>query len=72
VLARATDVTDCADAAAWVAETAEYFRSIDILVTNCGGVSAGPPSAMSPKDFDHAFDRVLLPSINLVTAALPY
>ncbi|MER9438950.1 SDR family oxidoreductase [Mesorhizobium sp. M0618] len=72
VLARATDVTDYADAAAWVAETAEHFRCIDILVTNCGGVSAGPPSAMTPKDFDDAFDRVLLPSINLVTAALPY
>ncbi|TIP10569.1 SDR family oxidoreductase [Mesorhizobium sp.] len=72
VLARVTDVTDCADAAAWVAETAARFHCIDILVTNCGGVSAGPPSTMTPKDFDDAFDRVLLPSINLVTAAMPY
>lgn len=72
VLARATDVTDSADAAAWVAETAERFRCIDILVTNCGGVSAGPPSAMTPRDFEDALQRVLLPSINLVTAALPY
>ncbi|MET3524498.1 SDR family oxidoreductase [Mesorhizobium abyssinicae] len=72
VLARATDVTDCADAAAWAAETAERFRLIDILVTNCGGVSAGPPSAMTPKDFEDAFHRVLLPSINLVTATLPH
>ncbi|MGX5804398.1 SDR family oxidoreductase [Bradyrhizobium sp. Arg314] len=72
VLSRATDVTDCADAAAWAAETAEHFHCIDILVTNCGGVSAGPPSAMTPKDFKDAVQRVLLPSINLVTAALPH
>ncbi|MDX8514622.1 SDR family NAD(P)-dependent oxidoreductase [Mesorhizobium captivum] len=72
VVARATDVTDCADAEAWVAETAERLRGIDILVTNCGGVSAGPPSAMTPKDFEDAVQRVLLPSINLVTAALPH
>jgi len=72
VLARATDVTDCADAAAWVAETAQHFQCIDVLVTNCGGVATAPSSAITPKDFDDAFDRVLLPSISLVTAALPY
>ncbi|RAZ73002.1 SDR family oxidoreductase [Mesorhizobium atlanticum] len=72
VLARPTDVTDCGDTAAWVAETAQHFGSIDILVTNCGGVPAGPPSAMRSKDFDNAFGRVLLPSVNLVTAALPH
>ncbi|AFT90284.1 SDR family oxidoreductase [Paraburkholderia phenoliruptrix] len=72
VIARITDVTDAVDAAAWVTETAKHFGGIDILVTNCGGVPAGPPSSKTPKDFDEAFDQVLLPSINLVTAALPH
>ncbi|BCM17708.1 SDR family oxidoreductase [Mesorhizobium sp. J8] len=72
VLARPTDVTDCAETTAWITETAQHFGCIDILVTNCGGVPAGPPSAMKSKDFDNAFDRVLLPSVNLINAALPY
>ncbi|MEX2696677.1 SDR family NAD(P)-dependent oxidoreductase [Rhizobium mongolense] len=36
---RASDVTDCADAAPWVHETAENSPRIDTLVTNCGGLA---------------------------------
>lgn len=72
VFARSTDLTNPAEASAWVQETARYFGRIDILMTNCGGVRTGAPSTMQAADFDDAYDKVLLPTISLVSAALPY
>jgi short-subunit dehydrogenase len=71
VLARVVDVSDKAQAAAFVAEVEQHFGRIDILVNNAGIIQAGPLEEMSLDDFHHCVDIDFWGVVYMTYAALP-
>ncbi|WP_232668461.1 SDR family oxidoreductase [Pseudonocardia sp. TRM90224] len=71
VLSVPVDICDDRAAAAWVAQTADAFGGIDIVVTNTGGVPFGPIDNFRAADYREAIGENLLPHVAITLAALP-
>jgi 3-oxoacyl-[acyl-carrier protein] reductase len=65
------DITDPVGPAALISAAEDAFGPVDILVLNGGGPSAGTAAELTVEDAVAAADRLLLPQIRLVEAALP-
>ena len=72
VIAAAGDVTDPAVPEALVAQVAETFGSLDLLVTNAGGPPAGKFDTFDDATWQKAVDLSLMSHVRLIRAALPY
>jgi NAD(P)-dependent dehydrogenase (short-subunit alcohol dehydrogenase family) len=71
LMARVVDVSDKAQAGAFVAEVEERFGRIDILVNNAGIIQAGPMEEMSTDDFHHCVDIDFWGVVYMTYAVLP-
>lgn len=71
VLAVPTDVADPAGAERLVAQAADRFGRVDILITNAGGPPSGSFDALTPAMWDAATRLTLMSVITLVRAVLP-
>jgi 3-oxoacyl-[acyl-carrier protein] reductase len=72
VMATSVDITDQAAATRWVEEVAAWLGTLHILVVSGGSPPVGAASRFSVADYQAAFDRTFLPSVNLALSALPY
>jgi len=72
VLAISGDVTDENDVRRLVAETADRFGGVDILVTNAGGPPAGFFEDFGPQSYRDAVELNLISTINLCREAVPH
>jgi 3-oxoacyl-[acyl-carrier protein] reductase len=68
VRASTVDVTDPDAVASWVADCQGWFGEPHVLVSNTGGVPAGPADAFSVADYRDALETSMLPHIGLVLA----
>ena len=71
ILADSFDVTDHAALTNHLDHTAKKFGSIDILITNAGGPSAGTAADLSIDDLDSAYELTLKSAIVAVRHVLP-
>jgi NAD(P)-dependent dehydrogenase (short-subunit alcohol dehydrogenase family) len=71
VLARAVDVSDPGQAAAFVAEVEARYGRVDLLVNNAGIIQAGPLEEMTLDDFHHCVDIDFWGGVYMTYAALP-
>jgi 3-oxoacyl-[acyl-carrier protein] reductase len=72
VVAVPGDVTSAADVERMVAEAAQQFGGLDILVTNTGGPAAGRFDDFDDEVWRQAIDLQLMSAVRLVRAALPH
>jgi NAD(P)-dependent dehydrogenase (short-subunit alcohol dehydrogenase family) len=68
VAGAAVDVADGAALAAWVADAAERFGRIDVVVANVSALAIGPGEA----NWKASFDVDLMHTVRLVEAAMPH
>lgn len=71
VLAIAADVSRQSDVTRLVAQAADHFGGLDILVTNSGGPKAGLFTALTEADWRTAIDQILMSIVTLVAEAMP-
>lgn len=72
VHATACDLQDEGATSRWVAQTAQDFGAIHIVVANAGGPPPGPATAFDLQAYRDAIELCLLSQIGLVRAALPH
>ena len=72
ILGITADVTSQADIKRLVAETADQFDGIDIVITNAGGPPTGSFDATSAADWDTGYTLTLKSAVLLIQEALPY
>ncbi len=72
VLAIAADVSRQSDVTRLVAQAADHFGGLDILVTNSGGPKAGLFTALTEADWRTAIDQILMSTVTLVAEAVLY
>ena len=66
------DVSNAADCARLVRESAAQLGAIDILVTNTGGPKSGPFTSFTDDDWREAIDSVLMSVVRLSRAVVPH
>lgn len=66
------DVSTLSGCQRFIAETAEHFGQLDILVTNAGGPPSGPALDMTDEQWQLAINLNLLSTVRMVYAALPH
>lgn len=71
VLAEPCDVTDRAQADAFIAAVAGHFGRIDVLINNAGVIEVGPLEEMTLADFEEAMATHFWGPLYLTLAALP-
>lgn len=71
VLARAVDVTDDAAMAGFMAEIADRFGPVELLVVNAGGPPAGNFGDLDPAAWEAAYRLTVESAVNLCRLALP-
>lgn len=71
-LAIVTDVTKKEEIERLVAQTVETFGSVDILINNAGGPSAGTFDQMTDELWQQAFELNLLSFVRAIRAVLPH
>ena len=67
-----TDVSDEAQAKAFVDQTRERLGGLDVLVSNHAGMVFGNFDEVSPEDFDRSIDVTFTGAVNLIRAAMPH
>jgi len=72
VLAVPTDLSKAEDIKNLVSKTVEKFNTVHILINNTGGPSAGNFSNFNDKDWQNAFDLVLMSVIRTTREVLPH
>jgi 3-oxoacyl-[acyl-carrier protein] reductase len=68
----AGDVTDSETVQRIVVGAAREMGGLDVLITNAGGPPGGTFDAVTPEQFQRAFDLAVLSAVYLIRAALPY
>ncbi|HEX4791496.1 MAG TPA: SDR family oxidoreductase [Actinospica sp.] len=71
VVTVACDLTEDGAAAELLAEAAERYGAIDVLVNNAGLIQVGPLSAMSEAEFREAMELMYFVPLRLVLASIP-
>lgn len=72
VTALAGDLTDPDTPAELVEETVSTFGGVDHLVTNAGGPPSGPFLETAERDWEAAFELLVMSAVRLVDAAAPH
>lgn len=72
VLAVPGDVTNAADIQRAMAETAQHFGGLDILITNSGGPKPGTFDDLDDEAWLSASNLMLMSAVRLIRAALPH
>ncbi len=72
VYAIPVDISERQGAFDAVQQAAERLGGLDILVTNAGGPPAGTFETLHLKDWDKAYELLLVSFVQMVKAALPY
>jgi 3-oxoacyl-[acyl-carrier protein] reductase len=72
VVAAAVDVSDERSIQAWVADVAETWDGIDILIPNAGGPAYGSFDDLSSEQWDEAYRLTLKSAIVFASSARPY
>ena len=72
VLPLVCDVTDAEQVESAIAQTANTFGSLHVLVTNAGGPPSGAATELDPSDYRDAVELNLMSTISLCDAALPH
>jgi 3-oxoacyl-[acyl-carrier protein] reductase len=65
------DLTIASDRKRLIAKALSYYPVIDILVTNSGGPPTGQFTELDPKEWQKAFDQLLVSTTDLVRGFLP-
>lgn len=71
VLATRCDVSDRAQVDAWVAEAADRYGRVDVLVNNAGVITVGPLRSLVLEDFEEAMDIMFWGVVYPTYAVLP-
>ncbi len=71
VLALAGNLSVAEDREAMIKATLQKFGNVDILVTNTGGPPAGAFESFREKDWESAFQQLLLSAVGLINGFLP-
>jgi NAD(P)-dependent dehydrogenase (short-subunit alcohol dehydrogenase family) len=71
VFARRCDVRERREVERFIAEVAEHFGGIDVLVNNAGTIQVGPAAAMTERDYQDALQTHFWGPYYMVEAALP-
>lgn len=71
VLGLQADLTRADDVGRLVGAVQAEFGGLDILIANAGGPPPGPFLALSPDDWQRAFDQVVMSTVRLCAAAVP-
>jgi len=72
VLAVEADITDMDEVEALVEETAETFGGLDHVVTSAGGPAPGPFLETTEREWDGAYDLLVMSVVWTTRAAYPY
>ncbi|WP_251930393.1 SDR family NAD(P)-dependent oxidoreductase, partial [Salinibacter ruber] len=72
VLPLVCDVTDAEQVESAIAQTANTFGGLHVLVTNAGGPPSGAATELDPSDYRDAVELNLMSTISLCDAALPH
>jgi NAD(P)-dependent dehydrogenase (short-subunit alcohol dehydrogenase family) len=72
VFAARCDITDRAEAMAFIDEVAQTLGGIDVLVNNAGLIQVGPLESMTLEDFDEAMATHFFAPLHLIWATLPH
>lgn len=72
LLGIASDVTRAQDCDNLISQTMARFKSLDVLITNCGGPDPGSFESLSDEQWDQAIQKSFKSSLYLIRAALPY
>lgn len=67
----ASDVSNAEAITAWHRQTADKLGTVDLLVTNSGGPSAGAALSFDDSSWQSAFDLLLLSALRLARAVVP-
>ena len=68
----AADVTQEKDCQRLIGETVDAFKTLDVLITNCGGPAPGTFEDLSDAQWDEAIDKSFKSNLYLIRAALPF
>jgi len=71
VIALNCDLSKTQDREQMISEVKNYFKKVDILVTNSGGPPTGKFEELEQKDWDRSYELLLASVVSLIRGVLP-